>query len=214
MHDPQITNVKSNIRLPDLDFRSEPLALVTLGAPSERVVETAAHHARQISMRSASILATIKTRIWHKLSSAVRSGVAAAILAREPAEPNMQYPCGPSLTGQCVTPWTSNLKMHISRCYRHADSSPVHRHLIEQLIARGGSDNLVAIATVLLRCCRPLRVSPIPKKEHKIKCALLLFFFLFVYFNNFARETQRALSSDEIASFFICCKFIQRNTSE
>lgn len=58
----------------------------------DRAVDVLKKHARQISVRSASTSATAESHIWDRLSCAICSNVAAAILARMPAHLDLQYP--------------------------------------------------------------------------------------------------------------------------
>lgn len=50
--------------MPELGFSFVSLAFKTLGAPPDRAINIVKQHARQISMRSASTLATAEACIW------------------------------------------------------------------------------------------------------------------------------------------------------
>lgn len=77
-------SLNDTAEMPDLGFHFVPLALDPLGAPSVRVATTVKCYALQVSMPSASMTATVATWIWQKLSLAMWSSLAAAILAPMP----------------------------------------------------------------------------------------------------------------------------------
>jgi len=71
--------------IPDLDWQFIPLAYDSLGAPSIRTSHIIEDHARRIALRSCISFSSAKSRILQRISYAIWSSTASAILARMPS---------------------------------------------------------------------------------------------------------------------------------
>lgn len=78
---------------PPLDWHFQPLSFDTLGAPSQSTLHVIHEHAKLIALRSSCTIASAQARIHQRLSFAIWSTVAAAILSRLPTHvADISYP--------------------------------------------------------------------------------------------------------------------------
>ena len=85
--------IEDHHRPPPLDWHFQPLSFDALGAPSQSTVRINEDHAKLMALRNSCTIATAKSRIQQRLSLALWSSVAAAILSRIPTHAaDISYP--------------------------------------------------------------------------------------------------------------------------
>ena len=85
--------IPDNCSAPVLDWHFQPLAFDTLGASSQCTLQVIDTHAKLMALRNSCTTATAKSRIHQRISFAIWSSVAAAILSRLPThEADLSYP--------------------------------------------------------------------------------------------------------------------------
>lgn len=80
-----VTGTMRNTPIAALNFKFVPLAFDTLGAPSAKTRSVIKDYAQQIAYRSSVPYETVKRRITQRISYAIWSSTASAILLRTPA---------------------------------------------------------------------------------------------------------------------------------